>query len=177
MWYLWWPGLGVQAVLQTHDVALIPGRDPGFKACLCELQDNPAKPLILIVGNLDDPCTCKDLALQGIDTSVRKTCFWCELRNKSCLHNLGAWHAREKYRGRAEMENNGVPQCGFLRKKWRHRFRGSGFMRDALLLLLLNLPFTPASCLNRLLPLLRCNSAICPSCRDESGLTAARLSS
>lgn len=55
--------------------AWIPGRDPGFKACLCELQDNPAKPLILIVGNLDDPCTCKDLALQGIDTSVRKTCF------------------------------------------------------------------------------------------------------
>lgn len=61
-------------------------------------EGNPAKPLILIVGNLDDPSTCKGLALQGIDTSVRKMCFWCELRNKSCLCNQGAWHARENTR-------------------------------------------------------------------------------
>lgn len=136
-------------------------------------EDNPAK-----LGNCDDPSTCKGLALQGIDTSVRKTCFWCELRNKSCLHNLGAWHGREKYRGRAEMENNRVLQCGFLRKKWRHTdFWVLVSWEMPCLLLLLNLPFTPASWLNRLLLLLGCNSAICPSCRDAPGITAARLCS
>lgn len=151
---------------------------PSVQSLPLSCEDNPAKLLILIVGNCDDPSTCKGLALQGIDTSVRKTCFWCELRNKSCLHNLGAWHAREKYRGRAEMENNRVPQCSFLRKKWRHTdFWALVSWEMPCLLLLLNLPFTPASWLNRLLPLLGCNSAICPSCRDDPGITAARLCS
>lgn len=90
----------------------------------------------------DDPSTSEGLALQEIDTSIGKTGFGRELMNKrKWLVQPGTLACKRKIPGKGR---DGKQWSGSMWLLWEEgktcRLLGSSVIRDALQLLLLNLP-------------------------------------
>lgn len=96
----------------------------------------------MIIVNCDDPSTSEGLALQEIDTFIGKTGFGCELMKKrKRLAQPGSLACEGKILGKGR---DGKQWSGSMWLLWEEgkpcRLLGSGLMKDALLLPLLNRP-------------------------------------
>lgn len=137
-------------------------------------RDHPAKPVVLIVMNFDDPGTREGLALQGIDTSIGKTCFWCELMK--LLAQPGSLACKGKILGKGRQK---TMEC--LNAAASGRREDSDFWVlvswDACLLLLLDLSLYHLHGWTGFCSFWGAILQHYPSCRDHPGITAAGLHS